>query len=189
MASYTLNAEPPVGFEKRQFDNLQLIEVLNLSIVSIAFSNNILPKFKKLILNKLKINIPNVGGSNFSDTKGIRLIALQQDQIFAVYEEKSNNPINEIKSILGDEFYYSDQSDSWSITNISGDNTISALERICPLSLAIDSFKINDAHRTLMEHISVIILRINKNEFLLFSPRSTSNSFFHTLINSAEYIS
>ena len=25
--------------------------------------------------------------------------------------------------------------------------------------------------------------------FLLFSPRSTSNSFFHTLINSAEYIS
>ena len=70
MASYTLNAEPPVGFEKRQFDNLQLIEVLNLSIVSIAFSNNILPKFKKLVLNKLKINIPNVGGSNFSDTKG-----------------------------------------------------------------------------------------------------------------------
>ena len=59
MTSYTLNAEPPVGFEKRQFDNLQLIEVLNLSIVSIAFSNNILPKFKKLALNKLKISIPN----------------------------------------------------------------------------------------------------------------------------------
>ena len=189
MVSYTLNAGPPVGFEKRQFDNLQLIEVLNLSIVSIAFSNNILPKFKKLVLNKLKINIPNVGGSNFSDAKGIRLIALQQDQIFAVYEKKSNNPINEIKSILGDEFYYSDQSDSWSITNISGDNTINALERICPLNLAVDSFKVNDAHRTSMEHISIIILRINKNEFLLFSPRSTSNSFFHTLINSAEYIS
>ena len=96
---------------------------------------------------------------------------------------------NEIKSILGDEFYYSDQSDSWSITNISGNNTINALERICPLNLAIDRFKVNDAHRTSMEHISVIILRINKNEFLLFSPRSTSNSFFHTLINSAEYIS
>ena len=81
MASYTLNAEPPVGFKKRQFDNLQLIEVLNLSIVSIAFSNNILPKFKKLVLKKLKINTPNVGESYFSETKGIRLIALQQDQI------------------------------------------------------------------------------------------------------------
>ena len=189
MASYTLNAEPPVGFEKRQFNNLQLIEVLNLSIVSIAFSNNILPKFKKLVLNKLKINTPNVGKSNFSQTKGIRLIALQKDQIFAVFEKKSNYPINEIKSILGNEFYYSDQSDSWSITTISGNNTINALERICPLNLAIDSFKINDAHRTSMEHIGVIILRINKNEFLLFSPCSSSISFFHTLINSAENIS
>ena len=90
---------------------------------------------------------------------------------------------------MGDEFYYSNQSDSWSITTISGDNAINALERICPLDLSIDSFKLNDAHRTSMEHIGVIILRINKNEFLLFSPRSSSNSFFHTLINSAENIS
>jgi len=189
VGSFTLNAEPPVGFEKRQFDNLQLIEVLNLSIVSISFSNNIFPKFKKLVLNKLKINTPNVGESKFSESEGIRLIALQQDQIFAVFERKSNYPINEIKSILGDECYYSDQSDSWSLTTISGDNTISALERICPLNLAIDNFRVDGANRTSMEHIGVIILRIKKNEFLLFSPRSSSNSFFHALITSAENIS
>ena len=189
MDSFTLDAEPPIGFEKREFTNLQLIEVMNLSIVSISFSNTIFPKFKKLVLKKLNMKIPNVGESRFCESKNIKLIALQQDQIFAVFDRKSNYPINEIKSIFGDECYYSDQSDSWSLTTISGKNTINALERICPLNLKIDNFKVGDAHRTSMEHIGVIILRININEFLLFSPRSSSNSFFHALVTSVENIS
>ena len=116
MDSFILDAEPPIGFEKREFPNLQLIEVMNLSIVSISFSNTIFPKFKKLALKNLNMKIPNVGESRFCESKNIKLIALQQDQIFAVFERKSNYPINEIKSIFGDECYYSDQSDSWSLT-------------------------------------------------------------------------
>ena len=129
-------------------------------IVSVANSLDISYKEVDQRIQELHEQNPMLGH------RGCRLAIsfpeIYEMQCKAIFEALVECKKNEIKSIIGNEFYYSDQSDSWSITNISGDNTINALERICPLNLAIDSFKVNDAHRTSMEHIGVIILRINK---------------------------
>ena len=99
----------------------------------------------------------------------------------------SDFPVDELKSNVGIG-YYSDQSDSWSIIKISGENTIPALERICPIDLSIEKFKIDGVNRTQMEHLSVIMIRIAVNEFILMSPRSSSHSFYHILTQSAQNI-
>ena len=83
--------------------------------------------------------------------------------------------------------YYSDQSDSWSIIKISGED-FSALERICPIDLSIEKFKIDGVNRTQMEHLSVIMIRIAVNEFILMSQIILSFILSYSYTVSTKYI-
>ena len=188
MSNLKLNPEPPIGFNKKSLGDLTLIEEDDFSIVSVSLSIDRLPAFKKFVLNNFKTNIPEVGKSKFTKNKNMRIIGLQPGQFFILFERNSHHPVNEIKNIFGNDLFYSDQSDSWSVITISGSTILNALERICQLDLSLENFQVNDAQRTSMEHIGVILIRVDKNEFLLFSPRSSCSSFFHALTTSAKNI-
>lgn len=77
--------------------------------------------------------------------------------------------------------FLNDQSDSWMMLRMSGTRCRQALERICPLDLHPDMFELDDVARTVMEHLSVVILRESEDGFLLLSPRSSARSFVHEI--------
>ncbi len=185
--NFNLVAEPPLGFNQKKFKNLILFEELEYSLISVSLSDNHYTLFKKNIFNSFKLDLPKVGSTKISTVDNTKIIALQPNQYFFMYKRISDFPVDELKSHVGIG-YYSDQSDSWSIIKISGENTISALERICPIDLSIEKFKIDGVNRTQMEHLSVIMIRIAVNEFILMSPRSSSHSFYNILTQSAQNI-
>ena len=187
MNNFNLVAEPPVGFNQKKFKNLILFEELEYSLISVSLSDNHYTLFKKNIFNSFKLDLPKVGSTKISTVNNTKIIALQPNQYFFIYKRISDFPVDELKSHVGIG-YYSDQSDSWSIIKISGENTIPVLERICPIDLSIEKFKIDGVNRTQMEHLSVIIIRIAINKFILMSPRSSSHSFYNTLTQSAQNI-
>mgnify|MGYP003304452450 CR=1 FL=1 len=88
--------------------------------------------FKKNIFDSFKLDLPKVGSTKISTVDNTKIIALQPNQYFFMYKRISYFPVDELKFNVGIG-YYSDQSDSWSIIKISGENTIPALERICLL--------------------------------------------------------
>ena len=185
--NFNLVAEPPLGFNQKKFKNLILFEELEYSLISVSLSDNHYTLFKKNIFNSFKLDLPKVGSTKISTVDNTKIIALQPNQYFFMYKRISDFPVDELKSNVGIG-YFSDQSDSWSIIKISGENTIHALERICPIDLSIEKFKIDGVSRTQMEHLSVIMIRIAVNEFILMSPRSSSHSFYHILTQSAQNI-
>ena len=87
------------------------------------------------------MDLPKVGSTKISTVDNIKIIALQPNQYFFMYKRISDFPVDELKSHVGIG-YYSDQSDSWSIIKISGENTIPALERICPIDLSIENLRL-----------------------------------------------
>ena len=188
MLNFTLKSEPPIGFKEKIFKDLKLIEETGLSIVSMSVPKNNFKQLEKSIFENYKITLPVIGKSKTAKLNDSRFLALQPDQYFIIFDNKTNYPVEELNKSLRKEGYFSDQSDSWSIINISGKNTINALERICPLNLSSDVFTIGNVNRTSMEHIGVIMVRITIDQFILLSPRSSSSSFYHAIVTSIENI-
>jgi len=80
-----------------------------------------------------------------------------------------------------------DQSDSWVVLEVSGERSHDVLERICPIDLHDSQFPDGAVARTMMEHLSVIVVR-SSNRFVLLSPRSSADSFRHALTQSADFV-
>ena len=113
---------------------------------------------------------------------------MQKDQTFVLFKFQGDDAVSEIGKALGEIAYYTDQSDSWAMLRISGPRARSILERVCPLDLHQDVFAVGAVARTMMEHLAVIILRTDKDAFLLMSPRSSASSFLHTLETTIEHV-
>jgi sarcosine oxidase subunit gamma len=91
-----------------------------------------------------------------------------------------------VEGKLGGAGYTTDQSDSWVVLEISGPDTLAALERLCPLNTA--TMPENGYGRTTMEHMGAAILRLADDRFLLMSASSSARSFLHAVETSYEYV-
>ena len=118
----------------------------------------------------------------------MRLLGLQQDQVFALFNHGGNRPVAEIEKAVGGAGYYTDQSDSWAILRLTGAAAIPALERICTLDLDTAAFPIGAGARTGMEHLNVILLREEADGFILMSARSSAASFLHAVETSVRNV-
>lgn len=139
-------------------------------------------EFKRI----LKFDVPIVGQSNLNKNSTIRLVRNSLDQFFILFE-KDSEVAGVIKSLEKD-FYITEQSDAWVGIEISGKSSHACLERICPLDLSTESFGINTAVRTLMEHLNVLIIKTAEDSFLLLSASSSANSFLSAVETSAQNI-
>ena len=79
-----------------------------------------------------------------------------------------------------------DQSDSWVTLEVKGAHTLDVLERICPINMNKETFTVGFVARTSMEHLGVIIFRL-EGSYLLLSARSSAESFLHSLTQSADF--
>ena len=82
--------------------------------------------------------------------------------------------------------YTTDQTDAWVVLEISGPDTMAAMERLCPLDLA--SFETGTSGRTVMEHMGAFVVKIEDNRFWLMSASSSAASFLHAVETSYHYV-
>lgn len=188
--SFTLSAQSPLNGFNQSFNGIEVSELSGYSLVSMA-----MPEDKKAALAKniKSADLPEVGKFTTSTVDNTRILGLHQEQNFVLFENESvyanNQAVEYLQAKTKDAAYLSDQSDSWVMLKLSGEKTRAALERVCPLDLHPPTFSTFSVTRTAMEHLAVIIMQTDENEFLLLSPRSSAESFLHMILTSIENIS
>ena len=181
MPEVKLTARPALGGFLQTFEGVTLAEVDGLGLVSVATSLGGGSRLSAAVMTAYGAAIPTVGTSGVSADGNVRLLGLQPDQMFLLFEHAGDDAAAVVAEKLEEAGYYSEQSDAWVYLRISGPLSKVALERICMLDLHPDHFAVGDVSRTFMEHLGVIILREDLETFLLISPRSSAESFLEAV--------
>ena len=175
-----------------EINGISVSEITGLAIVSMAISPENDDTFNKAIKKSYKLDRPTVGQFSSAKASNAKILGLQQDQVFMLFDYDGDRAVEEIEGKINSKdklAYLSDQSDSWVTLRISGESCRDALERICPLDIHPDAFPIGTVARTSMEHMAAILIRDDENSFLLMSLRSFADSFLHAVTTSIKNIS
>ncbi len=191
MADVALEARLPLGGYAETFGSVSLAEVTGLALVSAAVPNGGDAAFEVALAGGFGAARPATGGSTAGDRYGARILGMQPDQLFILFEPPDPDRAAEtVSDALGPAAYVTDQSDGWAMLRIAGPGVRAALERLCMLDLDAAAFPEGRVARTVMEHLSVVILRDGPDSFLLLTPRSSARSFLHavevSIANTAE---
>ncbi len=188
MADYKLYGTSALGGYDRGFDGAALKEVSGLSIVSVAVPLDGRAELAAAVKSAFGCALPKPTVSVMSKDKSMRLVSTQADQFFVLFEHSEPDAADHIATKLGAAGYYTDQSDNWVTLDLSGPLARSALERICPVDLDPDKFKVNASARTVMHHLGTLILRTGEDTYLLMSTRSSALSFVHVVESAVENV-
>jgi sarcosine oxidase subunit gamma len=180
-------AKSPLDGADVQYGGVRIAEVADLALVSVAIPQNGRVELADALANLFGAKIPDVGCTTSSEDGQMRALGLQQDQFWMMFGSAFGQDAHSLVAKLGDVAYLTDQSDSWVFLRISGAHTIAVLERLCPLDLHPDAFPVGGVARTIMEHMATILVREAEDQFLLISPRSSANDFFHTVTENADH--
>ena len=187
MSDFSLTKQSPLTGYHKDFGTVTLTELSDLAVVFIATPMGGTDELARAVASAFGVALPCPGISSYSEEGRARLLGLQHDQMFVLFEHEGDQAVAAIAEKLGDAGYYTDQSDSWAMLRIAGPGSRAALERICMLDLSSDAFSVGAVARTNMEHLSVMILRDGADSFVLMSPRSSANSFLHAVNTSIVY--
>ena len=189
MASYTLTAASPAAGLHVQHSQIEITEVCDRAVVSLAVPNGRQTQLAERIESVFGVALPQTGKSTQCQRDNARLLGLARDQFFVAFDHGPDDPEAHIKELVGDSGYVVDQSDSWVMLSVQGAHSRAMLERICPLNLNPAAFAVGDVARTVMEHHAAIVLREGDDRYLLMSPRSSAKSFAHAVTVSADSVS
>ena len=184
MAEYELTSAPFLGGYSRDIAGTRLVEITDLSLLSIAQPLGGRDALQKAVQATWGCDLPPLGKSALSADNLTRLICLGPDAFMAL----SATDLGGIGAVFGDSGYITDQTDNWLILRLSGPLAIAALERICPVDLDADAMPPGRFARTVMEHLGAIVIRQDATEFLLLSASSSAGSFLHAVETSLDYV-
>ncbi|WP_425407670.1 sarcosine oxidase subunit gamma [Hwanghaeella sp.] len=184
----TLQPKSPLNGYSETFDGTELAEATGLGLVSIATPRDGAEALNAALQSAYGCGRPDAGTSTASGDGSMRLLGLQQDQIFALFPHSGDRAVTEIATALGEVGYYTDQSDSWAFLRLSGPAAIPALQRICTLDLDVTALPVGSVARTAMEHMGVILLREGTDAFLLMGARSSAGNFLHAVEQSVRNV-
>ncbi len=188
MPEYTLISAPPLAGYDKDFTGAALKAPGDLAIVAVALPLKGEAAAKKAIKAAYGKALPEPGKS-VASKDGARLVRLGQDAAFVIFTHATPDAEAVVGGKLKDTVYVTDQTDVWTGLEISGPNARTALERICPLDLHPAAFAVDDAYRTVMEHLGVLIIRTGEDAYLLLSASSSANSFLHAVETSITNVS
>ncbi|MEM7317666.1 MAG: sarcosine oxidase subunit gamma [Pseudomonadota bacterium] len=186
MAEITLTAAPTLGGIDIRIGDNRITERDDLALVSVAVPLGGEDYLVAALHKGLSIEFPDARLSRVADKT--RAIRTAPDQLLLMFPYAEPSPENGIDHRLASTGYTTDQSDAWVVLDLSGPDTLSALERLCPVDLDIGQFPLNAAARTLMEHMGTLIVRIEQNRFLLLSASSSAGSFLDAVETSYRYV-
>lgn len=186
MSETGLKATSPLnGFSLKE-PGVSLVEVAGLAMVAISVPKDGEAALDAALQSALGLAWPVTGRSSVSEKH--RLLGLSQDQSFLLFPHEGAGVENAVHTRIAEAGYLFDQSDAWAILRLQGPHSRAALERICILDLDDAVFPDGAVSRTLMEHLSVIILRETRDRYLLMSPRSSAGSFLDAVETSVRNI-
>ena len=187
MPDFTLTAAPPLAGYDRSFGDIALKAPKDLAIVSIALPLGGEDAAKAVIKSAFGTALPEVGMSAAAND-GVSIMRLGADQAFVLFTCATPDAEPKIAAKLDGAAYTTDQTDGWCALEISGPGARRALERICPVDLHPEVFKVNGVARTIMEHMGSIIARTGEDTYLLLSASSSAKSFLHAVELSAKNV-
>ena len=102
--------------------------------------------------------------------------SIKDMDLFLLFDYTGPSAVKRLPTEVQEAAYMTDQSDSWVAISVFGAKARSTLQRTCPVDLHPTTFHTGKVIRTVMNHISTVILCVTPNSFLLLSPRSSSKS-------------
>ena len=182
-----LTPTSPLGGYDQPTGGLRVGELTGLALVSLAIPLDGEAKAAKAVKSAFRLDLPAPGMSTASNT--YRLIRTAPDQLLLAFDDDSPDPAPQIAKALKTTAYTTDQTGAWVTLELSGASVRPALERLCPLDLHPAAFRVDAAHRTVMEHLGVLIVRTGDNSFWLMSASSSAMSFLHAMECTIRYFS
>ena len=180
MDEIKLEASPILGGANITIAGNRIIERDDLAIVSVATPLGGDAALKRALKASYELAMPSATSSTTS-RNGMRAINTAPDQMLLVFTHTTPDAEHHIRTGLKGTGYTTDQTDSLVAIEISGPDTMGAMERLCPLDLHPDNFGIDMAGRTVMEHMSVTIICLASAHFLLLAASSSGKSFLHAI--------
>lgn len=181
----TLTAAPILGTDKRMGGN-QIRERNDLSLVSIAIPKGGDTALETGLQSAFGVSMPSPVVS--SSSGDMRVIKTAPDQLMLLFTSDAADAEKEIHRKISGSGYVTNQTDGWIIFEITGPDTLAALERLCPLNLHHDRFAVGAFARTVMEHMGAMIIRTGEAEFLLLSASSSAKSFYEAIVQSYDNV-
>jgi len=179
VAEFVLTARPALNGYNTRFEAVDLREVTDLAIVSMAIPLAGEQAFSQALKAAFGIALPEVGNSHVCRDGVTRIMRLGQDQLFALFAHDGADAAQVVDAKLGGMAYLTDQSDVWVALELSGVRARRVLERIAMVDLHGDVFGVGALARTSMQHLGTIIIRTGPDVFLLLSAASSARSFLH----------
>ncbi|MDC1383566.1 hypothetical protein N8500_08785 [Candidatus Puniceispirillum sp.] len=194
---YTLTASSPLDGHSIILDGTSLVEITNLSMVSVTPSASHEEEFKAAIF-KLFVGdqLNAVTAHEGRGEKNYLFLPSAHGQWFLCFYNDGVDPIDAANSLLGkklsNQLSITDQSDAWLVLALTGPLVRRTLERICPIDCSASAMPVGTTARTMIEHLGAIIVRRPDDNdanpcFWLLSARSSASSFLHALIASPPF--
>ena len=175
--AFTLTAAPILGGTDQTIGANRIIERDDLALVSIAVPLNDDAAVEAALKKGWGLAMPSSTLSTVKDdTRAVRTAA---DQLMLIFPHATPDAEPVVRAKLKGAGYTTDQTDVWVALQISGPDTVAALERLCPLDTA--TMAENASARTVMEHMGALIIRLGPDRFLLLSASSSAKSFLHAV--------
>ncbi|MEX0285731.1 MAG: sarcosine oxidase subunit gamma [Paracoccaceae bacterium] len=184
MAEIRLTAAPILGADLSIGENT-IRERDNLAIVSVATPLGEEQALTDALKDGWGLTTPV---ATMSETAGeVRAIRTTPDQILMLFPHAAPDANAVVQSKLSGAGYTTDQTDVWIVLELSGPDTLPALERLCPLD--VHGMSDGASARTVMEHMGALILRLGPDRFWLLSASSSARSFLHAVETSYHNVS
>lgn len=179
MVEFTLTPRPLLDGANLSLGENRIVERDDLALVSVATPQGGETALAEALARAWSLSMP---GPTRSTLQGeIRAVRSTPDQMMLVFPHSTPDARGWVQKNLGGTGYFTEQTDVWAVLDISGPDTMTALERICPLDLDDLVFPIDASARTMMAHLGAMIIRLEHNRFLLLSASSSAASFLNAV--------
>ena len=183
MAEFTLEAAPILGTDT-EINGNRIVERSDLALVSIATPLGGDDALAAALTSGWSLDPPLPAKSTKSgETRAIQTGA---DQIMLVFSHPTPDAERVVQAKLNGAGYTTEQTDNWVVLEISGPDTLAALERLSMLD--VRNFETDASARTVMEHMGALIVRLDADRFWLMSISSSAGSFLHAIETSYHYV-
>ncbi|MEL6425829.1 MAG: sarcosine oxidase subunit gamma [Pseudomonadota bacterium] len=179
MAEITLTPTPPLGGLSIEIGANRIVGRSDLALISVAIPTGAESTCAERLKVTYGLDLPEPTVSRH--TGAWRIVSMTADQLMLIGLGDGMERLREVGATVGNAGYTTNQTDAWVCVEVSGPDTLSALERICPLDLAELSFPVDGTARTSMEHLGTLIIRLGRERFLLCSASSSAGSFAHAI--------
>ncbi len=156
-------------------DNLTVEELVNVTLFCASIPRKNLADTLQSFKKNYKADLPKVGHSLIIEEEKIHVLRVAHDYIFLLCSETDFPTLSSMPLQFTNNFYITDQTDSFAYIKGKGDAILERLKYMCRLDM--DVFPIGGITRTLMAHQGHYILRNAISDFTFLTPRSSCNDF------------